>query len=477
MLHIDSNMTESVGVVEVENEDYTESSFYHRCTAYNTSRDYVSDFGWTMSVMFYSVYYLGMGIGYVAAGSVLSKIAAHHVLLGGWYASALLHLLLPFVFKRSGYAVMLMRLITGFSESILQPAFVALTKSWAFKGEESTFLSVGLIGVYLSPVLSSVIVGACLCYISWHASLYILGGVLFLWTVLWHFVSYDSPLDCPRLSDGDISRYRREQTLDIQSKGNKAKGRNVPWKQILTSKPVWAIWVASISKNVSLAAVAALAPLYFKDVYGFRAADSGLLLVAPFTANTLSALVSSYISDRVTRSGKVSMTAARKITQCAGSAGDAFFLILTIYLPDWRVSVLCLTLAKAMAGLCFLSCACNAMDLSPHFSGAVTGVSSTGMFMVFLIMGVTSLIPENSEASGGINRWTAVFWINAGIAIFSSIFYLLFASGEVQPWGLGAEEDIGACTPLKSTLVKEGGYDMGVDKSEHKRTKRENGGR
>ncbi|GFO43863.1 vesicular glutamate transporter 3 [Plakobranchus ocellatus] len=449
-----SNVTENVGVEEIGVRDNTESSFYHGCTAYNSSRDYVSDFGWTISVMFYSVYYLGMGIGYIAAGSILSKIAAHHVLLGGWYTSALLHLLLPYVFTKSGEAVMLMRLITGFCESVVQPAFVALAKSWVYKGEESTYLSIGLMGSFCSPALASVFVGACLCYVSWNSGLYIIGSILLVWTLLWHLFSYDSPFDCPHIADTDLKRYRLEQKLDSHDKGNKAKGRNVPWRQILTSKPVWAIWIANANKNCNLAAVSSLIPLFFKDVYGIRAADSGLLMIAPFVINTVFVLGSSLISDRIIKSGTLSTTTVRKIMQCTGAAGEAVCMISTLYVPDWRLSVLCLTLAQAMAGLCFPGFASNITDLTPHFSGAVAGVSFAGTFMAFVITGIASLIPENNEASGGVDKWTVVFWINAGIAALSSVFYLIFASGEVQPWGLEevADEEKEPLKPMNPSL-------------------------
>ncbi|GFO43869.1 vesicular glutamate transporter 2 [Plakobranchus ocellatus] len=336
---------------------------------------------------------------------------------------------------------MLMRLITGFCESVVQPAFVALAKSWVYKGEESTYLSIGLMGSFCSPALASVFVGACLCYVSWNSGLYIIGSLLLVWTLLWHILSYDSPFDCPHIADTDLKRYRLEQKLDSHDKGNKAKGRNVPWRQILTSKPVWAIWIAIANKNCNLAAVSSLIPLFFKEVYGIRAADSGLLMIAPFVINTVFVLGSSHISDRIIKSGTLSTTSVRKIMQCTGAAGEAVCMISTLYVPDWRLSVLCLTLAQAMAGLCFPGFASNITDLSLYFSGAVAGVAYTGTFMVVITTGIASLIPENNDALSGTNKWTVVFWMNAVIAALSSIFYCIFASGKVQPWGQQEETD------------------------------------
>ena len=421
-----------------------ESLFYRGCTVYNTSRDYESGYGFSESVQFYSVYYLGMGPGYLTSAFILSKLESHYVIAAGFYATAVLHILLPVVFTLSGSGVMVIRLFNGFVESAIQPAIVVISKSWAFKGEESTFLSISLVGTYLSPALASFFVGACLCYISWHASLYILAGLLLVWALLWHLFSYSSPLDCPHLSVTDMKRYKNEQNTG--AKGFSSKGHKIPWRDILTSKPVWAIWVAVVNKNSNLAAVSALIPLFFKEVYGIRAADSGLLLIAPFVSNSASLLLSSYISDRLISSGKLKITAARKLMQCLGALGEAIFLICTIYVSDWRLAAAFLTLAQAMTGLCFPGFSCNTMDLSHHFTGAIGGVVCTGIFMVFVITGIASLLPDH----GGPNKWTVIFWINAGIATFSSIFYLIFASGEIQPWGIDKGEE----NTERSSLVR-----------------------
>ncbi|GFS04996.1 vesicular glutamate transporter [Elysia marginata] len=425
-----------------------ESMFYSGCTVYNSSRDYNSEYGWSESVQFYSVYYLGMGPGYVTAGYILSKLSSHHVIAVGFYTTAVLHLLLPVVFTLSGPGVMVMRLLNGFVESAIQPAIIAITKSWAFQGEESMFLATTLVGTYLSPALSNFFVGACLCYISWNASLYILAGLLLVWGILWHLGSYNSPLECPHLSNTDLQRYRTEQNTG--AKGNTSKGRKIPWRKILTSKPVWAIWVATANKNCNLAAVSSLVPLFFKEVYGIQAADSGLLLIAPFVSNSATLLLSSYISDRLIRSGKLSTTAARKMMQCTGALGEAVFLICVIYVPDWRLAAVCLTLAQAMTGLCFPGFGCNTMDLSKHYAGAISGVCMTGVLMVFAITGIASLLPDGSQ------KWITIFWINAGIAAFSCIFYLIFASGEVQPWGV--EEGYEENGELKSLVSASNGH-------------------
>ena len=372
----------------------------------------------------------------MTAGYVLSKLGSHHVIMLGFYVTACLHLVLPVVFTHSGVGVMFIRLLNGVVESAMQPAIFVMAKSWAFQSEESSFLAVAFIGCYLSPALSNFFVGACLCYISWDASLYILGCILLVWALLWNLLGYDSPLDCPRVSSTDMDRYRREQKAG--AKGNSSKGHKIPWRKILISKPVWAIWIATANKNCNLAAVASLVPLFFKEVYGIRAADSGLLQIAPFLVNSASLVISSHVSDRLIRSGTLSTTAARKVMQCTGAAGEAIFLICVIYVPGWRLAVICLTLAQLMTGLCFAGFSCNPMDLSRHLTGAVSGVTNTGVLVVFLITGVASLISDN----GSVSKWTIIFWMNAVLAAVSSVFYLLFASGEVQPWGQ-AEMDAG----------------------------------
>lgn len=41
-----------------------------------------------------------------------------------------------------------------------------------------------------------------------------------------------------------------------------------------------------------------------------------------------------------------------------------------------------------------------------------------------------------------LREWRAVFWISFGIFIVTTVVYVLWASGEVQPWNYPPEQSI-----------------------------------
>lgn len=71
------------------------------------------------------------------------------------------------------------------------------------------------------------------------------------------------------------------------------------------------------------------------------------------------------------------------------------------------------------------------LDMSPNFAGTIMAVTNgigalTGILGPFLV-GV--LTPNTT-----VYEWRVVFWIAFGVFNITNIVYVIWASGEVQPW-------------------------------------------
>lgn len=95
------------------------------------------------------------------------------------------------------------------------------------------------------------------------------------------------------------------------------------------------------------------------------------------------------------------------------------------------LAVFILTTGMAMRGFRFSGFIVNAIDITPHFGGVVFGITNTmASFGAYSTLMVASRITTNLSREG----WQTVFFITSAVEIFGSLFYLIFASADVQSW-------------------------------------------
>lgn len=73
----------------------------------------------------------------------------------------------------------------------------------------------------------------------------------------------------------------------------------------------------------------------------------------------------------------------------------------------------------------------NALDLSPNYSGTLMAITNgiaalTGIITPYIV----GILTPNQT----VQEWRLVFWIVLGVFLVSNIIFVLYASGEPQPW-------------------------------------------
>ncbi|XP_059139056.1 vesicular glutamate transporter 2-like [Physella acuta] len=412
------------------------TGFFPGCTRTNASSGYISSFDLSSSMQFHTVYFLGMFISLVFCGYFASRFPAPRIMGTGTFISSVLFMILPVVFENSKSGVMVIRFLQGLIEGLGQPAIAVLITSWALKHERSLMFSVGFLGLYLGPAVGNVISGVLMCYVSWHSPMYACGVIGVIWALVWSFVAYPLPQECPFLGKDEALRYIKEG--EIIFKGSKEVAETTPWKEILTSKPVWAIWVASFCKSFVFSCILAVHPMFFKEVFGILAADIGLVMSLAYVLNSIFICVCSFIADRLIASRLFSVTSIRKFMQCFGVGAEAVFFICMIYSKTYVTSVFFMASAYVIGGMTFAGYSCNIVDLSPQFSGPVSAVAISGIVGSVLSTLFASFLAGERNS---VSYWAPLFWAEVGVSAATAVFYFLFASGEKQPWGSGADDE------------------------------------
>jgi MFS family permease len=148
--------------------------------------------------------------------------------------------------------ILILRFIIGLAHGVLFPATVALWSVWAVPQERSTLASIGFCGTHLGTSLT-MLTGGILCrYLSsgWMYLFFITSLLGFIWLTLWILLTADSPDRHPTISNherGYITSFTgstgKKRTMSLAS---------IPWKNIVTSKPLNALMVTHIANLFGL---------------------------------------------------------------------------------------------------------------------------------------------------------------------------------------------------------------------------------
>ncbi|ESO94691.1 hypothetical protein LOTGIDRAFT_54049, partial [Lottia gigantea] len=263
----------------------------------------------------------------------------------------------------------------------------------------------------------------------WPSVFYLIGIAGVVWFVLWMILVSDSPKDHKRISE--IERKYIEMSLCDAKQQTKEV---VPWKAIFTSLPVYAIVVSNTTSDWGAYTLLTNIPTYMKEVLKFDIASNGLFSALPYIAFWLCINVSGFLADFVRRKGYLNTTWTRKLFDSGGKIVPALMLIALGYIDCTQpyIAVILLILGVALTGPQYSGFTVNHVDLAPAYAGILYGFSNS----VAAITGFLSPLVVGAITSKGQSRsdWQIVFYVAAGIYIFGAVFYMLFASGELQDW-------------------------------------------
>lgn len=91
-----------------------------------------------------------------------------------------------------------------------------------------------------------------------------LGMIGVVWSVAWFFLVFDTPSSHPRITEEE--RNFIENAIEEHGGGKQQKPKKVPWKELLSSPPVWAIVICHGCSVFAYFTVVNQLPTYVSDV-------------------------------------------------------------------------------------------------------------------------------------------------------------------------------------------------------------------
>lgn len=321
-------------------------------------------------------------------------------------------------------------------------------RHWAPPLERSKLATTTFTGSYVGVMIALPLSAALVSYFSWSAPFYVYGCSGVLWALCWWYVSAATP--------NDHSYITNEERTFITEKVGKVATANmslttVPWRKILLSLPVWAIAICNFCRSWTFFLLLGNQITYMRDFLHLDIRHSGLISALPQLMMAIVVLISGQLTDWLRSTGKMHTGPVRKLFNTLGFAGEALFLALLAFVHDPTLAVTCLVSAATLSGMNVAGFNVNHFDIAPRYASILMGFSNGFGALAGLGGFITQHLTVNNP--GG---WKYCFLLAMSVDIFGTVFFLLFAEGEIQEWAREAEpeETLGEFVRRISTIVR-----------------------
>lgn len=416
-----------VMVYVIKDNDNDGVTFFKECTINGTAYDLQLDWSVATSQYFNTAYFVGYVITQLPGGFLAVRFSPTKIFGGAILISASCFVILAFSMKYSPIIVFVARFIQGLAEGVSQPAMSSVVSAWAPRSERAGIVGFSFSGIYLSTSLASVVSGAATCYVSWHAGLFIYGSLGIIWSLFWFGLVYDSPMMQSSLSEKERRIFEEEGSKVLVASARVAK--NIPWRAILTSRPVYALFLANFTRSWVFAMVLTEIPQYFADAFSLNVATIGFLTSFPPILMSVSVILGGVIVDKLINMEKVSITAGRKLSLIIGFGSEAVCILVLAFAKDYLTASILIIIAEGLAGLSTAAFKVNPVDLAPQYSSVLTGIVRSGVLGASISTAIAGTLRQKN-----IQSWQRIFLITGSLHLFSVVFYSVFGSGEQQEW-------------------------------------------
>jgi ACS family sodium-dependent inorganic phosphate cotransporter len=378
-------------------------------------------FGWsdTQRGIVLSSFFIGYLVTQVLGGWLAGRLGGKLVLGFGVLWWSLFTLLTPLSALASFPVLIAARIFMGLGEGVAFPATYNLLGRWVPLRERSRAAAFNLSAIPLGTLFAVTATPFIAVYFGWPWVFYLFGMLGFVWFAFWWYYAGDRP---PIADSGEDTLSKAGR--DGSTTGADAQDKSVPWRQIFSKAPVWAIIVGHFCNNWGLYVLLSWLPSYFASQLDVNLRAVWIYVAPPWIASFLVSNLAGWIADRMIASGR-SVTFTRKALQTVGFLGPAAALGFLATATDAVTAVVLLSIGLGLASFTFAGAGCNHLDISPRHAGIIFGISNTAATVPGIIgVALTGFMVDQT------GTFASAFYLTAGILVFGWLVFLAFGTGK-----------------------------------------------
>ncbi|MHA6820508.1 MFS transporter [Ralstonia pseudosolanacearum] len=292
------------------------------------------EMGIVMSAFFWSYALLQLPAGILADRFGQKKVLGFAVL---WWSLATAVTGLATGFK----SLVGLRVALGVGEAGAYPSNAGITSRWFPKQERATVAAIFDSGSKLGSAIALPLIAWLLMTFDWKITFTVAGSLGLVWCVVWALVFRDSPAAHEGVNAAELAH--------IQQGLPPARGADaptMPWTKLLTHRNVWAMCIGFFMINYNSYFFITWLPTYLVKERGMGLMEMGFMASLPLFVSMFVEVFAGWASDRVYASGKLSLTATRKLFLVIGLV-MASSIGLAAFAQSAVVAVILLCIAKS----------------------------------------------------------------------------------------------------------------------------------
>jgi ACS family D-galactonate transporter-like MFS transporter len=191
-------------------------------------------------------------------------------------------------------ALLVLRILLGFGESIMTPACNLLVAEWFPDRERARANSAWLAGLFLAPAISFPIIVALVNVAGWRASFWVLASVgLFVALPMVLFWTSNRPEDHAKIGARELAYIRAGQSRTEEPVFSRANAR-----EMFTNYRFWICTFAYMGYGLGFWGISTFVPSYLEHDRGLTFSTSGIVSVAPWLAAAVLTVTGGMLGDR-----------------------------------------------------------------------------------------------------------------------------------------------------------------------------------
>ncbi|XP_067118853.1 uncharacterized protein [Centruroides vittatus] len=408
----------------------------------STQEEKEGEFAWSQTIqgIVLGSFYYGYTFAQFFGGWISVLVGAKRILISTLLVTSILILLTPSAARLSFVMVICVRFISGLCQGLTYPAMYTLLGRWTPTQERSTLITICTSGNQFGTILAMSLTGF-LCQYGfaggWPSAFYVFGIMGCVLTSFLIYFIYESPSVHPRISAKELMYIKK----NICSSSNVTDSSKIPWKSILTSRPVWAVAIAKFCWSWGFYTLLSKLPSYLATVLHFPIQQTSLINALVYTANSASLIISGYISDIMIKKALLQVTTVRKVCESIGLLGPGICMaIIPLVGCDSLKVVILLIISMGLFGCIGGGDMVAVVDLAPDYAGTIFGITN-GLSCIpgFLAPHLAGILLDKDP--GSMTQWSYIFYISTGFYVVGFLSFLILSSGKIQPWAKREEKN------------------------------------
>jgi ACS family glucarate transporter-like MFS transporter len=268
-------------------------------------------------------------------------------------------------------SLMGLRMILGVGEAGAYPSNAAITRNWFPKSERATVGGLFDSGQKFGGAFGIPILTWLMLQIGWQHTFAILGALGVIWAVVWFAFFKDRPEDHKMVNKAELEYIR-----DGEDTVNEDKTMPMKWYQLLKYRNVRAMCIGFFMINYNSYFFITWLPMYLMKDRGLSFAQMGFAASLPLLCGAIVEVLAGYTSDKVHSSGKLSLTATRKLFLCIG-LGLASFIGFAAVTESLVLTLVLLCISKSGTVVAASQVWAIPSEIAPrNMTGIVAGIQN-----------------------------------------------------------------------------------------------------